>query len=55
MCGFIIGCLVVYVFGVGFVLVWKEGKFLCEVIKVDYGLEYGKDVLIIYKDVILLG
>lgn len=55
VCGFIVGCLVVYVLGIGFVFVCKEGKLLCEVIKVDYGLEYGKDVLMIYKDVIKLG
>lgn len=55
VCGFIIGCLVFYVLEVGFVLVCKLGKLLCEVIIVDYGKEYGKDVLMIYKDVIKLG
>ncbi|MDI6562911.1 adenine phosphoribosyltransferase, partial [Bacillus altitudinis] len=42
--GFIIGCPVAYALGVGFVPVRKEGKLPREVIKVDYGLEYGKDV-----------
>ena len=33
----------------------KEGKLPREVIKVDYGLEYGKDVLTIHKDAIKPG
>lgn len=55
VCGFIVGCLVVYVFGIGFVLVCKLGKLLCEVILVDYEKEYGFDILIMYVDVIKLG
>ncbi len=50
--GFIIGCPVAYALGVGFAPVRKEGKLPREVIKVDYGLEYGKDVLTIHKDAI---
>ncbi|MEW9675869.1 adenine phosphoribosyltransferase [Lentibacillus sp. L22] len=50
--GFIIGCPVSYALGVGFAPVRKEGKLPREVIKVDYGLEYGKNVLTIHKDAI---
>jgi len=53
--GFIIGCPVAYAHGVGFAPVRKEGKLPREVIKVDYGLEYGKDVLTIHKDAIKPG
>lgn len=55
VCGFIVGCLVVYELGVGFVLVCKKGKFFCEIIEVIYDLEYGLDILMLYKDVIILG
>jgi adenine phosphoribosyltransferase len=53
--GFIIGCPVSYALGVGFAPVRKEGKLPREVIKVDYGKEYGKDVLTIHKDAIKPG
>jgi adenine phosphoribosyltransferase len=53
--GFIIGCPVAYSLGVGFAPVRKEGKLPREVIKVDYGLEYGKDVLTIHRDAIKPG
>lgn len=53
--GFIIGCPVSYALGVGFAPVRKEGKLPREVIKVDYGLEYGKNVLTIHKDAIKKG
>jgi adenine phosphoribosyltransferase len=53
--GFIIGCPVAYSLGVGFAPVRKEGKLPRETIKVDYGLEYGKDVLTIHKDAIKPG
>lgn len=55
VCGFIIGCFVVYLMGIGFVFVRKEGKLFCEVICYEYDLEYGINVLIMYKDVIKLG
>lgn len=55
VCGFIVGCFVVYELGVGFVLVCKKGKLFWEIIEVIYGLEYGIDILILYKDVIKLG
>lgn len=41
--------------GIGFVLVCKEGKLFWEVICYEYNLEYGINVLIMYKDVIKLG
>lgn len=53
--GFIIGCPVAYTLGVGFAPVRKEGKLPRETIKVDYGLEYGSDVLTIHKDAIKPG
>jgi adenine phosphoribosyltransferase len=40
---------------VGFAPVRKEGKLPRETIKVEYGLEYGKDVLTIHKDAIKPG
>ena len=53
--GFIEGCPVAYALEIGFAPVRKEGKLPREVIKVDYGLEYGKDVLTIHKDAIKPG
>lgn len=53
--GFIIGCPVSYALEVGFAPVRKEGKLPREVIKVDYGLEYGENVLTIHKDAIKPG
>lgn len=53
--GFIIGCPVAYALEVGFAPVRKEGKLPRETIKMDYGLEYGKDVLTIHKDAIKPG
>lgn len=53
--GFIIGCPVSYALGVGFVPVRKKGKLPREVIQIEYGLEYGKNVLTIHKDAIKPG
>jgi adenine phosphoribosyltransferase len=53
--GFIVGCPVATALGVGFIPVRKDGKLPREVIKVDYGLEYGKDVLTMHKDAIKPG
>ncbi|WP_110927058.1 adenine phosphoribosyltransferase [Bacillus massiliglaciei] len=53
--GFIIGCPVAYSLEVGFAPVRKEGKLPRETIKVQYGLEYGSDVLTIHKDAIKPG
>ncbi|HEX6595133.1 MAG TPA: adenine phosphoribosyltransferase [Bacillota bacterium] len=53
--GFIIGCPVSYALGIGFVPVRKKGKLPREVIEIDYGLEYGENVLAIHKDAIQPG
>jgi adenine phosphoribosyltransferase len=53
--GFIVGCPVAYALEVGFIPVRKEGKLPREVVKVEYGLEYGKDVLTMHKDAIKPG
>ncbi|USK84214.1 adenine phosphoribosyltransferase [Peribacillus asahii] len=53
--GFIIGCPVAYALEVGFAPIRKEGKLPRETVKVEYGLEYGKDVLTIHKDAIKPG
>ncbi|MFC0270125.1 adenine phosphoribosyltransferase [Metabacillus herbersteinensis] len=53
--GFIIGCPVAYSLGIGFAPVRKEGKLPREVARVEYGLEYGKDVLTIHRDAIKPG
>lgn len=48
--GFIFGCPVAYALNIGFVPVRKKGKLPRETIEVQYGLEYGNDVLCIHKD-----
>lgn len=53
--GFIIGCPVSYALGIGFAPVRKEGKLPREVIRAEYGLEYGKDVLTMHKDAVKPG
>src|SRR5699024_11314054 len=53
--GFIVGCPVAYSLGTGFIPVRKAGKLPREVISVDYGLEYGENVLTIHKDAIKKG
>src|SRR5699024_5358396 len=46
--GFIIGCPVAYEMEVGFIPVRKPGKLPREVIEMDYGLEYGENVLTLH-------
>lgn len=53
--GFIVGCPVAYALEVGFAPVRKEGKLPRETVKVQYGLEYGTDVLTMHKDAIKPG
>jgi len=53
--GFIIGCPVAYALEIGFIPVRKAGKLPREVISIDYGLEYGKNVLTIHKDAVQKG
>ncbi|EPD54319.1 adenine phosphoribosyltransferase [Paenisporosarcina sp. HGH0030] len=53
--GFIIGCPVAYAMGKGFAPVRKEGKLPREVIRAEYDLEYGTNVLTMHKDAIKPG
>lgn len=53
--GFIIGCPVAYELGIGFAPARKKGKLPRETIEVDYGLEYGSDILTLHKDAIKPG
>ena len=53
--GFIIGCPVAYAMELGFAPVRKEGKLPREVIRAEYGLEYGKDILTMHKDAVKPG
>lgn len=53
--GFIIGCPVAYALEIGFIPVRKKGKLPREVISVNYGLEYGENVLTIHKDAVQKG
>jgi len=53
--GFIIGGIVAYELGVGFVPVRKKGKLPREVVRAEYELEYGKDHIEMHKDGILEG
>lgn len=53
--GFIIGCPVAYAMNIGFAPVRKEGKLPREVIRYEYELEYGSNVLTMHKDAIKPG
>lgn len=53
--GFIIGCPVAYSMGIGFAPVRKDGKLPREVIKYEYDLEYGSNILTMHKDAIKPG
>ncbi|WP_027109169.1 adenine phosphoribosyltransferase [Lacticigenium naphthae] len=53
--GFIVGCPVAYQLGIGFSPCRKKGKLPRETVEVNYGLEYGKDVLQLHKDSIKPG
>ncbi len=50
--GFIIGAILAYVLGVGFVPIRKRGKLPAEVIGEDYELEYGVDRVEVHSDAI---
>ena len=50
--GFVLGSILAYKLGAGFVLLRKPGKLPSETYKVSYDLEYGSDVLEIHKDAI---
>ena len=50
--GFVLGSILAYKLGAGFVLLRKPGKLPSETFKVNYDLEYGSDSLEIHKDAI---
>ena len=53
--GYVVGAPLAFALEAGFVPVRKKGKLPGQTISVQYGLEYGKDVLEIHKDAILPG
>ena len=53
--GFILGGIIAYELGVGFVPVRKKGKLPREVVRAEYELEYGKDHIEMHTDGILKG
>lgn len=50
--GFVLGSILAYKLGAGFVLLRKSGKLPSETFKIEYALEYGTDSLEIHKDAI---
>ncbi len=48
--GFIFGAALAYQLGVGFVPIRKPGKLPHETVRVEYGLEYGKDTVEMHRD-----
>ncbi|HLP04222.1 MAG TPA: adenine phosphoribosyltransferase [Paludibacter sp.] len=50
--GFVLGSILAYKLGAGFVLLRKPGKLPADTFRVDYQLEYGFDSLEIHKDAI---
>ena len=48
--GFVLGSILAYKLGAGFVLLRKPGKLPADTFRVEYDLEYGKDALEIHKD-----
>ncbi len=50
--GFIIGALLAYELGVGFVPIRKKGKLPAETASMEYDLEYGSDSIEVHKDAI---
>ncbi|MFZ0428186.1 MAG: adenine phosphoribosyltransferase [Acidobacteriota bacterium] len=50
--GFILGPILAYNLGAGFVPVRKKGKLPAETLSVSYQLEYGTDTLEIHKDAV---
>lgn len=53
--GFIIGSVLAYKLGVGFVPIRKKGKLPADVISQEYALEYGTDKIEIHADAFLPG
>lgn len=50
--GFVLGSILAYKLGAGFVLLRKPGKLPAETFRLEYDLEYGQDALEIHKDAI---
>lgn len=50
--GFVLGSILAYKLGAGFVLMRKPGKLPAESYRMEYELEYGSDALEIHKDAI---
>jgi adenine phosphoribosyltransferase len=50
--GFVLGSILAYKLGAGFVLLRKPGKLPAETYRYEYDLEYGSDALEIHKDAI---
>jgi adenine phosphoribosyltransferase len=48
--GFIIGSILAYKLGAGFILMRKPGKLPADTYQEEYSLEYGTDILEIHKD-----
>ncbi len=53
--GFILGSILAYRLGAGFVPIRKPGKLPAEKVREEYQLEYGKDAIEIHRDAIGLG
>ncbi len=53
--GFIFACPLAYELGAGFVPVRKPGKLPADVIRTEYSLEYGSNVLEVHRDAIKPG
>ena len=48
--GFVLGSILAYKLGAGFVLLRKPGKLPSDTYRIEYDLEYGQDALEIHKD-----
>jgi len=53
--GFVLGSILAYKLGAGFVLLRKPGKLPSDTYRIEYDLEYGQDALEIHKDSIESG
>lgn len=53
--GFMFGAPLAYALDAGFIPARKKGKLPSEVLGIEYGLEYGKDIIEIHKDAITNG
>lgn len=50
--GFVLGSILAYKLGAGFVLMRKPGKLPADTYRLNYDLEYGSDALEIHKDAV---